>query len=87
MLQQHRAVGLQTDCMVAVPAPVVRLPDSHVYALWPLGYGLPPCNNNNTCSTSLSASQQYWLSNRRHETVHITIAQSPNDKFIRYRSV
>ena len=23
------AVGLQTDCMVAVPAPVVRLPDSH----------------------------------------------------------
>ena len=35
MLQQHRAVGLQTDCMVAVPAPVVRLPDSHVYALWP----------------------------------------------------
>ena len=23
------AVGLQTDCMVAVPAPVVRPPDSH----------------------------------------------------------
>ena len=22
-------------CMVVVPAPVVRLPDSHVYALWP----------------------------------------------------
>ena len=35
MLQQHRAVGLQTDCMVAVPAPVVSLLDSHVYALWP----------------------------------------------------
>ena len=35
MLQQHCAIGLQTDCMVAVPAPVVRLPDSHVYALWP----------------------------------------------------
>ena len=31
----HHAIGLQTDCMVVVPAPVVRLPDSHVYALWP----------------------------------------------------
>ena len=30
-----RAVGLQTDCMVIVLAPVVRLPDSHMYALWP----------------------------------------------------
>ena len=31
------AIGLQTDCMAMVvkPAPVVRLPDSHVYALWP----------------------------------------------------
>ena len=35
MLSQNRAIGLQTDCMVIVPAPVVRLPDSHVYALWP----------------------------------------------------
>ena len=35
MLPQHHAIGLQTDCMVLVPAPVVRLPDSHVYALWP----------------------------------------------------
>ena len=35
MLQQHCAIGLQTDCMMAVPAPVARLPDSHVYALWP----------------------------------------------------
>ena len=35
MLQKHRAIGLQTDCMMVVPAPVVRLPDSHVYALWP----------------------------------------------------
>ena len=34
MLSQNRAIGLQTDCMVIVPAPVVRLPDSHVYALW-----------------------------------------------------
>ena len=31
---QHQAIGMQTDCMVIVPAPVVRLPDSHVYALW-----------------------------------------------------
>ena len=35
----HSAIGLQKDCMVVVPALVVRLPDSHVYAL---GYGLPP---------------------------------------------
>ena len=35
MLSQHRAIGLQIDCMVIVPAPVVRLPDSYVYALWP----------------------------------------------------
>ena len=35
MPSQHRAIRLQTDCMVVVPAPVVRLPDSHLYALWP----------------------------------------------------
>ena len=37
MLSQHHdhAVGLQTDCMVVVLAPVVRLLDSHVYTLWP----------------------------------------------------
>ena len=34
-LSQHRAIGLQTHCMVVVPALVVKLPDSHVYALWP----------------------------------------------------
>ena len=34
-IAHYRAIGLQTDCMVTVPAPVVRLPDSHVYALWP----------------------------------------------------
>ena len=28
------AIGLQTDCMVLC-RPVVRLPDFHVYALWP----------------------------------------------------
>ena len=29
------AIGMQIDCMVTVPAPLVRLPDSHMYALWP----------------------------------------------------
>ena len=35
MPSQHHAIGLQTDCMLVVPGPLVRLPDSHVYALWP----------------------------------------------------
>ena len=35
MLSQHCAIGLQTDCMVVLPAPVLRLLDSRVYALWP----------------------------------------------------
>ena len=35
MLSQYCAIGMQTDCMVIVPAPVVRLLDSHMYALWP----------------------------------------------------
>ena len=42
MPSQHHAIGLQTDCMLVVPPPVhggthhvVRLSDSHVYALWP----------------------------------------------------
>ena len=35
MPTQLHATGLQTGCMVVVPAPVVRLPDSLVYALWP----------------------------------------------------
>ncbi len=42
MLSQHRAIGLQTDCMVTVLAPVVeaaRLPRVCPMAL---GYGLPP---------------------------------------------
>ena len=46
MLSQHHAIGLQTDCMVTVLAPVVeaaRLPRVCPMAL---GYGLPPCNNN-----------------------------------------
>ena len=35
VLHQSCAIGLQTDCMMVVPAPMVRLPDSHVSALWP----------------------------------------------------
>ena len=35
MPAQHHAMGLQTDCMVVVLAPMVRLPDSYVYALRP----------------------------------------------------
>jgi hypothetical protein len=35
MPSRHHAIGLQDDCMVVVPASVVRPPDSHVYALWP----------------------------------------------------
>ena len=42
MLQQYRAIGLHTDCMVAVPASVVRLLDSHVYVLWPWAMGCYP---------------------------------------------
>lgn len=34
MPSQHNASRLQTDCMVVVPGPMVRLPDSHLYALW-----------------------------------------------------
>ena len=35
MPAQHNASRLQTDCMVVVSGPMVRLPDSHLYALWP----------------------------------------------------
>ena len=35
MPSQHHAIGLHTDCLVFVPTPVVRLPEPHVYALWP----------------------------------------------------
>ena len=40
---EHHAIGLQTDCMLTVLAPVVeaaRLPRVCPMAL---GYGLPPC--------------------------------------------
>ena len=33
MVPQCCAIGLQTTCIVIVLAPVVRLPDSHKYAL------------------------------------------------------
>ena len=35
MLYPHRAIGVHSDCMMVEPASVVRLPDSHVYVLWP----------------------------------------------------
>ena len=47
VLSQHHAIGLHTDCMVTVLAHVVeaaRLPRVCPMAL---GYGLPPCKNNN----------------------------------------
>ena len=52
VLPRHRAIVLRTDCTVALPAPMVRLLDSHVYAL---GYGLSPLGacNNNTSGTVL----------------------------------
>lgn len=47
------ANGLQTaDCMLVVPAPMVRLPDSHMYMPCALGYGLLPCNDNNNNGSS-----------------------------------
>ena len=42
MPSQKFAIEPQTDCMVIVPAPVVRLPDSYMYADMTLGYRLPP---------------------------------------------
>ena len=43
MPSQHHATRLQTDCMTDVPAPMVRLPTSHVYALWPGATGCLTC--------------------------------------------
>ena len=46
MLQQHGAIGLQTDCMARVPAPLgeaAKLPRVYPMAL---GYELPHCCNN-----------------------------------------
>ncbi len=33
LLSQHHAIGLQTDCMVTVLAPWLRLLDSHAYVI------------------------------------------------------
>ena len=33
MASQHHAIGLQSDSMVVMPAPVVRLPNLHLYTL------------------------------------------------------
>ena len=45
MTTRQCTIELQTDCVVTVVAPVVRLPDSHVYALWPKATGCLPCNS------------------------------------------
>ena len=53
MLSQHHAIGLQTGCTVVVLARVVeaaRLPRVCPMAL---GYGVPPCINNNYLLLSL----------------------------------
>ena len=42
MYYRQRAILLQTGRRVAVPAPVVRMPDSHVYALRPYAMGCHP---------------------------------------------
>ena len=34
MLSQQCAAAVQTVCMVVVPAPMMRLPESHVYTLY-----------------------------------------------------
>ena len=39
MLHHPRAIGQHGGCKVAMPAPVVRLPVSHVYAVWPQAMG------------------------------------------------
>ena len=42
MLSQHHAIGLQTDCMVTVLAPVVEAARLPRVCHMALGYGLPP---------------------------------------------
>ena len=41
MLSQHHAIGLQTDCMVTVLAPVVEAARVPCVCPMALGYGLP----------------------------------------------
>ncbi len=43
MLSQHHAMGLQTDCIMTVMAPIVGAADSHVHALWPETTRSLPC--------------------------------------------
>ena len=47
MLSQHHAIGLQTGCMVVLLAPVVEAARVPRVCPMALGYGLPPCKNNN----------------------------------------
>ena len=55
MLSQHYAIGLQTDCMMIVLAPVVEAARLSLVCPMALGYGLPPlCNNNALAGTCLT---------------------------------
>ena len=49
---------------MTVLAPVARLLDSHVYALWPSAMGCHPCNNNNNesfaCPPRYSKQKFYY---------------------------
>ena len=42
MLSQHHAIGLQTDCMVTVLAPMAGAAELPQVCPFGLGYGLPP---------------------------------------------
>ena len=56
MPSQHHAIGLQPDRMVVVPAPCVRLPDSHVCALCPQAMGSHPWDTDDHTSTKETCS-------------------------------
>ena len=61
MPSQHHAIGLQTGCKVTMLAPVVeaaRLPRVCPMAL---GYGLPPCNNNNGGDVANEQGDGLWI--------------------------
>ena len=78
MLSQHHAIGLQTGCMVIVLAPVVeaaRLPRVCPMAL---GYGLPPCNNNNGHTMSPGVTMIPRSSRSLHGLSEFKTRESPN---------
>ena len=78
MISQHHVVGLQTGCMMVLLAPVVEAAKFPRVCPMPLGYGLPPCNDNDAgksckakacfCSTSGHPKES---SDMRHEIATI----------------